>query len=110
MYQGHLPKAERALAADAAATVIGGAFGTSTVTSYIESVTGVHYHAGHVWRVMKDLGWSLHRPPVRRTWAPRGRTPLVHHPFRWKVLDRLKYCSALYCQRCVNNHELCLCG
>jgi len=41
MYQGHLPKAERALAADAAATVIGGAFGTSTVTSYIESITGV---------------------------------------------------------------------
>jgi transposase len=31
----------------------------------IESVTGVHYHAGHVWRVMKDLGWSLQRPAVR---------------------------------------------
>lgn len=38
---GRLPKAERALAADAAGTIIGAAMGTSTVTSYIESVTGV---------------------------------------------------------------------
>lgn len=39
--EGRLPRAERALAADAAATVVGAAMGTSTVTSYIESVTGV---------------------------------------------------------------------
>ena len=39
--KGKLPRAERALAADAAGTVIGGALGTSTVTSYIESITGV---------------------------------------------------------------------
>jgi AGZA family xanthine/uracil permease-like MFS transporter len=38
---GELPKAERALSADAAATVIGASLGTSTVTSYIESITGV---------------------------------------------------------------------
>jgi len=38
---GHLPHAERALAADAAGTVVGACFGTSTVTSYIESITGV---------------------------------------------------------------------
>ena len=38
---GKLPRAERALAADAAGTVIGGCLGTSTVTSYIESITGV---------------------------------------------------------------------
>ncbi|MCK4601830.1 MAG: NCS2 family permease, partial [Phycisphaerae bacterium] len=38
---GRLPKAERALAADAAGTVIGASLGTSTVTSYIESITGV---------------------------------------------------------------------
>ena len=41
MKDGKLPKAERALAADAAGTVVGAALGTSTVTSYIESVTGV---------------------------------------------------------------------
>ncbi|MHC4982190.1 MAG: solute carrier family 23 protein [Planctomycetota bacterium] len=38
---GELPKAERALSADACGTVIGACLGTSTVTSYIESVTGV---------------------------------------------------------------------
>ena len=41
MRDGKLPKAERALAADAAGTVAGAVLGTSTVTSYIESVTGV---------------------------------------------------------------------
>ena len=41
MTNGRLPRAERALAADAAGTVIGGALGSSTVTSYIESITGV---------------------------------------------------------------------
>ena len=41
MRNGRLPKAERALAADAAGTVMGAAMGTSTVTSYIESITGV---------------------------------------------------------------------
>ena len=38
---GRLPHAERALAADAAGTVIGAVAGTSTVTCYIESITGV---------------------------------------------------------------------
>jgi AGZA family xanthine/uracil permease-like MFS transporter len=41
MHAAKLPKAERALAADAAATSIGALLGTSTVTSYIESLTGV---------------------------------------------------------------------
>jgi AGZA family xanthine/uracil permease-like MFS transporter len=41
MRDGQLPKAQRALAADAAGTVIGGCLGSSTVTSYVESVTGV---------------------------------------------------------------------
>jgi AGZA family xanthine/uracil permease-like MFS transporter len=38
---GTLPRAGRAFFADAAATSIGALFGTSTVTSYIESATGV---------------------------------------------------------------------
>jgi len=41
MREGVLPMAEHALAADAAGTVLGGTLGTSTVTSYIESITGV---------------------------------------------------------------------
>ncbi len=41
MRDGQLPRAEKALAADAAGTIIGGCLGSSTVTSYIESITGV---------------------------------------------------------------------
>ncbi len=39
--EGKLPRAERALFSDAAATVFGSILGTSTVTSYIESASGV---------------------------------------------------------------------
>jgi AGZA family xanthine/uracil permease-like MFS transporter len=38
---GQLPRAERALAADATGTIMGACLGSSTVTSYIESVAGV---------------------------------------------------------------------
>ena len=41
MKDGKLPRAPHALAADAAGTVAGGLLGTSTVTSFIESITGV---------------------------------------------------------------------
>ena len=38
---GHLPRAKGALMADALATMTGAAMGTSTVTSYVESTSGV---------------------------------------------------------------------
>lgn len=38
---GELPRADRAFTADAVGTVVGAMLGTSTVTSYIESATGV---------------------------------------------------------------------
>jgi AGZA family xanthine/uracil permease-like MFS transporter len=38
---GTIPKATRAFAADATATIVGPLFGTSTVSCYIEAVTGV---------------------------------------------------------------------
>jgi AGZA family xanthine/uracil permease-like MFS transporter len=41
MVNGKLPRAERALLADAIGTVVGTLFGTSTVSSYIESAAGV---------------------------------------------------------------------
>lgn len=31
----------------------------------IESLTGVHYHPGHVWRILGDLGFSCQRPERR---------------------------------------------
>ena len=39
--QGRLPRANRAFAADAVGTTVGAILGTSTVTSYIESATGI---------------------------------------------------------------------
>ncbi len=41
MKDGKLPRANRALLADAGGTIIGSIFGTSTVTSYIESASGI---------------------------------------------------------------------
>ena len=40
-HRGELPRANRAFAADATATAVGACLGTSTVTSYIESATGI---------------------------------------------------------------------
>jgi transposase len=35
------------------------------VAVVIERLTGVRYHPGHVWRVLRGLGWSLQRPTTR---------------------------------------------
>jgi transposase len=35
------------------------------VAELIERVSGVRYHPGHVWRVLRALGWSLQKPTTR---------------------------------------------
>ena len=35
------------------------------VAAVMERVVGVKYHAGHVWRVLQRLKWSLQRPAKR---------------------------------------------
>jgi transposase len=35
------------------------------IAELIERRFGVHYHPGHVWRVMRRLGWSLQQPTTR---------------------------------------------
>jgi transposase len=35
------------------------------VAEVIEQVTGVRYHPGHVWRLLRELGWSRQRPARR---------------------------------------------
>ena len=32
------------------------------VATVIEQITGVGHHPGHVWRLLKAMGWSLQRP------------------------------------------------
>lgn len=42
--------------------------------------------------VFIDESGFLLTPSVRRTWAPRGRTPVLHH---WQRHDRVSVISAL---------------
>lgn len=58
------------------------------VAQVIERTTAVRYHPGHVWRVLRQMGWSLQRPTLRakerdeqkirlwkrRTWAKVKKT------------------------------------
>jgi transposase len=37
------------------------------VAEVIETTTGVRYHPGHVWRVLRQMGWSRQRPARRAT-------------------------------------------
>src|SRR5438552_150862 len=32
------------------------------IAEVIERVTGVRYHEGHVWKLLRGMGWSLQRP------------------------------------------------
>jgi transposase len=35
------------------------------VAALIEEITGVKYHKGHVWKILRGLGWSSQRPVGR---------------------------------------------
>jgi len=39
------------------------------------------------WIVFEDESGISLIPPVRRTWAPRGKTPIVKHPYNWKSMS-----------------------
>lgn len=44
------------------------------------------------WILFQDESGISERPPVRRTWAPKGETPVLIHAFNWK---KLSICAAL---------------
>jgi transposase len=64
------------------------------IRAVIERITGVRYHEGHVWRVMRKLGWSLQKPTtrarerdeeairrwVRERWPQLKKTPRAGEP------------------------------
>jgi transposase len=35
------------------------------VAKLISSLTSVDYHPGHVWRILRKMGWSLQRPTLQ---------------------------------------------
>jgi len=41
----------------------------------------------NAWLVFVDESAFSQRPPIRATWAPRGRTPVVVEPFNWRRLS-----------------------
>ena len=59
------------------------------VAKLINSVTGVSYHPGHVWKILRQMNWSLQRPTLRakerdeekirhwktQTWEEQKKTP-----------------------------------
>lgn len=64
------------------------------VATVIERLTGVRHHPGHVWRVLRRLGWSLQRPTQQarerderaiaawktRRWVQLKKTPAAAAP------------------------------
>src|SRR6266403_2482031 len=81
------------------------------VADVIERLTRVRHHPGHVWRLLRRLGWSLQRPTRRarerdeqaiRTWKTRRwlqlkKTPGADGPgssSRTKVASRSSPSSA----------------
>lgn len=51
--------------------------------------------AGHKKKARQEGGWIVfqdesgvsQKPPLRRTWAPKGQTPVVVHSYKWKKLS-----------------------
>jgi transposase len=39
------------------------------------------------WIVFQDESGVSDRPPIRTTWAPKGQTPVVRHPYHWKKVS-----------------------
>lgn len=44
------------------------------------------------WILFQDESGISERPSVRRTWAPKGATPVLIHAFNWK---KMSVCAAL---------------
>ena len=53
----------------------------------IERITGVRYHPGHVWKVMRALRWSAQKPQTRA--RERDEAAIYHWKTRtWPVIKK----------------------
>ena len=100
---GRKPRLTAEQLADAEAVLLAGpvAFGYPTefwtlprVAEVIERVTDTRYHPGHVWRLLRKLGWSRQKPTtrarerdeeaiqrwVKTTWPAVKKTPRAKGP------------------------------
>jgi hypothetical protein len=53
-------------------------------TGLLSGIQQVGAAAETAWLVFFDESAVSLIPPVRRTWSPRGRTPVLRHRFGWK--------------------------
>ena len=63
------------------------------VATVIERLTGVRYHPGHVWYLLRRLNWSLQRPARR---ARERDEPAIRRwvAQRWPVVKKTRGASA----------------
>lgn len=84
MRDGHLPRADRAMLSDAVGTMAGAALGTSTVSSYIESASGVAEGArtglANAATAALFLGALFFSPLVATVAGGVARGDVVYHP------------------------------
>ena len=60
---------------------------TERVAALIEQETGVRYHPGHVWKILKKLGWSCQRPTGRA--RERDEKAIAHwKKVRWPEVKK----------------------
>ena len=57
------------------------------VADLIERECGVRYHPGHVWRILRQLGWSCQRPTGRA--RERDEAAIRHwRKYRWPAIKK----------------------
>jgi transposase len=60
---------------------------TGRVGALIEEQTGIGYHPGHVWKILKKLGWSCQRPTGRA--RERDEKAIAHwKKVRWPEVKK----------------------
>lgn len=59
----------------------------SRLSDVIKKLTGICYHRGHVWKLMRKMGWSLQRPAKR---AKERNDPAIREwkKKRWPALKK----------------------
>ena len=57
------------------------------VAVVIEETTGVAYHPGHVWKLLKRMGWSVQRP-ARRAVERDDKAVAVWRAERWPKVKK----------------------
>jgi len=56
------------------------------IAKVVEETVGVRYHPGHVWRILRKLGWSLQRPTTKA--RERNEAAITH--FKTREWARVK--------------------